>query len=81
MGMEVEIIANLMSFDKDGNPSYLNKGGSYINEYGIPVTRLEYKNHIFSKRLRKFQGLYHTLCKSKPDIIFIHNCQFLDIKR
>ena len=64
MGMDVEIIANLMSFDKDGNPSSLNKGGSYINEYGIPVTRLNYKKHIFSKRLRTFEGLYQALSKS-----------------
>jgi 1,2-diacylglycerol 3-alpha-glucosyltransferase len=78
MGMDVEIIANLMSFDKDGNPSSLNKGGSYINEYGIPVTRLNYKKHIFSKRLRTFEGLYQALSKSGPDIIFIHNCQFID---
>ena len=81
MGMDVEIIANLMSFDKDGNPSSLNKGGSYINEYGIPVTRLNYKKHIFSKRLRTFEGLYQALSKSGPDIIFIHNCQFIDIQQ
>ncbi|HRC81391.1 MAG TPA: glycosyltransferase family 4 protein [Sedimentibacter sp.] len=80
MGLDVEIIASLVSFDKDGNPCYLKKAGTYINEYGIPVTRLKFKKSLFSKRLRIFEGLYEALSKSKPDIIFIHNCQFLDIK-
>lgn len=80
MGLDVEIISSLVSFDKNGDTCYLEKGGRYINEYGIPVTRLEYKNEIFSKRLRKFEGTYEAISKSKPNIIFIHNCQFLDIK-
>jgi len=80
MGLDVEIIASLLSYDEDGNHCYLDKSGSYINEYGIPVTRLKFKKNIFNKRLRRFQGFYEALSKSKPDIIFIHNCQFLDIK-
>ncbi len=80
MGLDVEIIASLVSFDESGRECILEKGGSYINEYGIPVTRLEYKNSKFSKRLRQYEGIYEAISKAKPDIIFIHGCQFLDIK-
>lgn len=67
MGMDVEIIANLMSFDKDGNPSSLNKGGSYINEYGIPVTRLNYKS-IYSVKDCAHSKAYTRLFPN-PDLI------------
>ncbi|MGI6706539.1 MAG: hypothetical protein ACOX6S_09950 [Clostridia bacterium] len=80
MGLDVEVIASLVSFDENGEPCLLKKSGSYINEYGIPVTRLEYKNVRFSKRLRLYKGTYEAISKANPDIIFIHGCQFLDIK-
>lgn len=80
MGLEVEIIASLVSFDENGKGCLLKNGGSYINEYGIPVTRLEYKNSRISKKLRQYKGTYNEILKANPDIIFIHGCQFLDIK-
>lgn len=79
MGYDVEIIASLYTFDKTGKGCFLEKGGSYINEYGILVTRLEYKKCKYSKRLRLYEGTYKAIEKAKPDIIFIHGCQFLDI--
>jgi len=80
MGLDVEIIASLFSFDENGKGCYLIKSGSYINEYGIPVTRLEYKNSIFSKKLRQYKDVFEAIAKAKPNIIFVHGCQFLDIK-
>lgn len=80
MGLDVEIIASLVSFDKDGNPNLLNQSGSYKNEHGIPVTRLNYSKGKFSKKLRTYINTYEAISKAKPDIIFVHNCQFLDIK-
>ncbi|WP_341357135.1 glycosyltransferase [Rossellomorea sp. y25] len=80
MGLDVEILASLVSFDKDGNSCLIKSGGSYINEYDIPVTRLDYKKSKFSKRLRQYQGTFEAIKKSKPNIIFIHGCQFYDIK-
>jgi len=80
MGFNVEIIASLFTFDKTGKGCYLKKGGSYINEYGIFVTRLEYKKTKYSKKLRLYEGTYDSIEKAKPDIIFIHGVQFLNIK-
>ncbi|MEJ6951753.1 glycosyltransferase [Natronospora cellulosivora (SeqCode)] len=80
LGLDVEIIASLVSFDNTGKSCLLENGGSYVNEYDIPVTRLEYKKNKFSKRLRQYEGTYEAIKKANPDIIFVHGCQFLDIK-
>lgn len=80
LGYEVEVIASLLTFNKNGNAVNLEKGSSYINENAIQVTRLDYKIpvHMY-KKLKRYVGLYSALEKSNPDILFIHGCQFLDM--
>lgn len=80
LGYEVEIIASLMTFDKDGKESLIKKGGTYINEHGIKVRRLEYKwpNKIY-KKLKRYKNTFSALVEARPDILFIHGCQFQDI--
>lgn len=80
LGYEVEVIASLISFDKNGKGIFLKQGSSYINEYGIPVTRLENKKPIkIYRKLKRYRGTYEALKKANPDILFIHGCQFLDM--
>lgn len=80
LGYEVEVIASLVTFDKDGKEFFLEKGSIYQNEYDIKVTRLEYKNprKIFRK-LKRYIETYEALEKADPDILFIHGCQFMDM--
>lgn len=78
-GHDVSIIASLFTFDENGNGAWLPEPSDYINEYGIPVTRLNFSKKPFSKRLRKYEGLYKKLEEIEPEIIFIHNVQFNDI--
>ncbi len=82
MGCEVEVIASLETFDTDGNTSYLKEANTYYNENDIKVTRLKYFGlaGFLSKKFKMFVGLYRAIAHAKPDIIFIHNCQFLDIR-
>lgn len=80
MGLDVEIIGSLFSFDENGEGYYATGRKEYRNENGIPVTRLEYKDNKYSKRFRLYKGTYDAIVRSTPDIIFIHGCQFLDIK-
>ncbi len=79
-GYDVEVIASLVTFDKHGKPTLMDKPSQYINEHGIPVSRLDYKapKKLFSV-LRRYEGFEKVLEKSKPDIIFVHGCQFLDV--
>lgn len=79
-GNDVEVIASLLTFDKDGRSSLYPEAKTYLNEYGIQVTRLNYKNPKKLYRiLRRFEGFRVALDKACPDIIFVHGCQFLDI--
>ncbi len=82
IGYNVEVIASLVTFGKDGKSTYLPKATTYYNEYGIKVTRLDYKkpNKVY-KILKRYIGLYEKLEESNPDILFIHGCQFLDIDK
>ena len=78
-GHDVEIVASLFTFDENGNGKWLKKTDRYLNEHGIPVTRLEFKKGKFSSRLRRYVGLERELERIKPDLIFIHGVQFCDI--
>ncbi len=54
----------------------------YYNEYGIHTIRLNIRgDRPLSDKFKKFIGVYEALEKEKPDIIFVHCFQFLDIKR
>lgn len=82
LGLDVEIIASLVTFDKNGKGTFLESGGVYQNEDNIQVTRLNYKKPtLIYKKLKRYIGVYEALEKSKPDILFIHGCQFLDMSK
>lgn len=80
LGYDVEVIASLATFDKNGKATFLAKGGTYQNEYDIKVTRLDYKKpkKVYC-RLKRYKGTYDALKKANPDILFIHGCQFMDM--
>lgn len=80
LGYDVEVIASLVTFDKDGKETFLEKGSVYQNEYDIKVTRLGYKKpEKVYRELKRYIGTYEALKKANPDILFIHGCQFMDM--
>ena len=80
LGYDVKILASLMSFDKNGNQTYLSHAGEYINEYGIPVKRIPFKHGFkIDKILKCYKGTYEAIEEFNPDVIFIHGVQFIDI--
>ena len=80
LGYDVEVIASQEAFDKNGNRCYLSQSGYYFNEYGIRVHRLNYSfPQKLNHKLKHYKGVYQAICEISPDIIFIHNCQFLSI--
>jgi len=83
MGHDVSIIASLITFDENGKGTYLERPSNYINEYGIPVYRIDYRSFLkpLQKILRRYIDTYKLIEKNQPDIIFIHGCQFMDIKQ
>lgn len=83
LGHEVTVIASLETFDSVGKKKLLPISSCLVpvwNEDGCKIIRLKYKKNCRINRvLRRFVGLVQALNQECPDIVFIHNCQFLDI--
>ncbi|WP_370778086.1 hypothetical protein [Holdemania massiliensis] len=78
-GNEVTLIASRFINDKNSE-DYLEVPAEIKFDNGVKVVRLE---HGFGKKgtklLRHYKGLYKVLQSEKPDFIFIHGSQFIDI--
>lgn len=79
-GNDVTIITTRFINEKNSEKYLVTESGSYINDLGIKVKRLNFSSILWmSKLFRKYDGLYESLCEENPDLIFIHCCQFVDI--
>lgn len=82
-GHEVAIVASTETYVNNRVLGYVGPS-SYSTEEGIPVSRLPYVKgipHGLAKKLRIYQGLYEIVEDWAPDIIFLHDCQFLSIRK
>ena len=80
-GHNVEILASTETYLNGNEMKYLEPS-TYKNEDGIKVTRVPYVNIItnfITRKLRVYKGVQKHLDNFKPDIIFIHDIQFLGI--
>lgn len=81
LGHNVEILASTETILDNNQLGYVLPG-KYINEDGIPVTRIPYVKYLpiqIAKKIRKYVGVYSEISRFKPDIIFIHNAQFVSV--
>lgn len=80
-GHEVAILASTESYV--GTKLGYVEAGSYLNKDGIKVTRIPYVNWLplsVGKKLRIYEGVLRNVKDFNPDIIFLHDCQFISIK-
>ena len=80
-GHDVAILASTESFLENTRIGYLNPS-SYHTKDNIPITRIPYINwlpHFLVRKLRLYKGISEVLESYNPDIIFLHDCQFLSI--
>jgi glycosyltransferase involved in cell wall biosynthesis len=80
-GHDVEILASTETYIENTNLGYVNPS-TYESSDHITVTRIPYVKfipHIVSKKLRIYKGVRNKLNTFLPDIIFLHDCQFLSI--
>ena len=79
LGNDVSVITSQFVWNKKGLIELLNKT-DYANEYGVKIFRIpnKGKTNLFSK-FKRYLGLYDLLEQLKPDILFVHGCQFCDI--
>ena len=81
LGHTVEILASTETYFKGNNIGYLNPS-QYFSKDGIRVTRIPYISFLpksLVRKLRIYMGITEKLVEFKPDIIFLHDIQFLSI--
>lgn len=80
-GHDVRIIASTETYIDNKKLGYIHPSSYYTVEH-IPITRLSYQKwlpHFVMKKLRLYSGLQVQLEAFKPDVLFLHDCQFLSI--
>jgi 1,2-diacylglycerol 3-alpha-glucosyltransferase len=83
LGHNVKIIASTETYIDNRTLGYI-KPNSYINQYGIPVTRIPYANWLPRKlvsKLRIYPNLEMEIQEFQPNVIFLHDCQFISIRK
>ena len=76
---KVTLITSEWVWSKEGRLEK-NRGKQYINDDNVKIIRLKIKgNDKFEKKFKIYKNFYKTLELSKPEIIFIHGSQFLNI--
>lgn len=81
-GHDVRIIASTETYIDNQKLGYI-KAKTYINENDIIVSRIPYVKWVpklLIKKLRIYSGLKKHLTSFTPDIIFLHDIQFLSIR-
>jgi glycosyltransferase involved in cell wall biosynthesis len=80
-GLDVQILASTENYGDKLSLIYV-KPSSYVNEDGIKVTRIPYIQwlpNVLVRKLRIYSGIKKVLENFQPDILFLHDCQFLSI--
>jgi glycosyltransferase involved in cell wall biosynthesis len=81
MGHDVEIVASTETYVGQKALGY-TEARSYIGDDGLQVTRLPYLPwlpHALGRKLRVYSGLRRYLEDRRPEVIFVHDCQFVGI--
>lgn len=81
LGHDVHILASTETYVGNQKIGYV-KPSSYLSSDGIPVTRIAYAKYLplsIVKKLRIYKGLKDELERISPNVIFLHNCFFLDV--
>lgn len=78
LGMDVSMIASPYYFTREGTIAVSDKK-EYVNTDGVKVFRLDVKKGDYEDKFRRYSGLFETMVKIKPDVLFVHGVQFLDL--
>ena len=79
MGLDVSMVTSKYIWDKGSIG--IDTRDVYRNEFGIKTIRLDNKyNTTIESKFKMYHNLYETLVNEKPNILFIHGVQFLDMQ-
>lgn len=82
-----EVIVLTSPYVPDIYREYINEDKSFkqgisVDALGTKIIRLKYKYpfpDFINKRIRLYKGVYNTIEKENPDVIFVHDLQFFSI--
>lgn len=83
LGYDVKILASTETYVENKQLGYVEPK-TYFNEDNIEVTRVPYIKWLPAKLVRKlriYKGVKKFLNSYQPDIIFVHDLQFLSIRQ
>lgn len=81
MGHDVQIVASRLNYENN-KVLTLSAPGSYMNEDGIQVTRLDYASavpNVLRRKIRLYKGFKSYLNTLKPEAIFLHDVNFASL--
>lgn len=78
MGYDVTVIASQYVWDTQGKKVSTDKT-TYLNDDDVKIIRLPIRFGTVDNRLKVYPDLYKTVELEQPDILFIHDCQFLNV--
>lgn len=79
LGNDVSIITSNWIYDSDGR-IVTTDAKDYINEYGIRIIRINCSNsNNYNYKFKRFNGIMEALNQTKPEFLFIHGVQFVDL--
>ncbi|NQT27631.1 glycosyltransferase family 4 protein [candidate division KSB1 bacterium] len=80
-GHDVAILASTETYIDNIKLEYVEPR-SYHTKEGIPITRIPYVSilpHFLIKKVRIYKGISKVVSEFNPDIIFLHDVQFISI--
>ena len=80
-GHHVGILASTETYNSNVELNYVQPS-TYKSKDDIVITRIDYVSWLpksIGRKLRIYKNVKHNLYTFKPDIIFLHDCQFLSI--
>lgn len=78
-GHDVVIVTSQWIWGRNGKITLTAKT-HYVNNDGVKMIRLPIKKGTFDSKFKRYRDLFVTLMIEKPEVLFIHGCQFVDIK-
>jgi glycosyltransferase involved in cell wall biosynthesis len=81
LGHEVEVLASTETYDANLTLSY-KEASRYLSSDGYWVTRVAYVPWLpkaLARKLRLYRDIVQCLARFRPEVIFLHDLQFLSI--
>lgn len=79
-GADVTVLTSRWIQCDNGKPHVLDTRDTYIDDNGVKIIRLPMKGKEYLyKKIKRYKGVYETLEREAPDLVFIHGVASVEI--